>query len=214
LGGNWQDELTEYLGNEWTRFKYEDRPIEKTESIGLLQFNVYHHTEGLERYSILPEDELLEVHLEAAYTSGAPMSSLLTTMRDSFSKLAETIVDSHPRAKAVVGTSWLVSHPMAKRFGFQKVEDREVSQNRPSTWFQMIDKDGQINASRLKEMLETGELPYKASFGLIPTEDFLRRYLPPERRGKIVLEELNPEWWSVDVKSRLRAPRCVTIGQN
>ncbi len=194
MGGNWQDELMEYLGNEWIRFKWEDQPIEKPEAIGLLHFNTIHQEEGLEHYGIVREDELLEIHLEEAYASGVPTSSLLATLRDSFSKLAVTLIDRYPRAKAVVGTSWLISHPLAKKIGFQKVEERDVPQNRPNTWFQMIDKDGQINAKRLKEMLEAGELPYKAAFGLIPIEDFLRRYLPPERRGKIVLEVLNPEW--------------------
>ena len=78
------------------------------------------------------------------------------------------------------------------RLGFIKIEDSDVEQNDNSTWNQFIDKDGQINNKRFNEFTETGKLPFKSIRAYIPVEEFLKRYLPANRRGeKIILKEID-----------------------
>lgn len=107
--------------------------------------------------------------------------------------MAEHIIDKEPETTAVIGKSWLLDTPLAGRLGFQQVEDNETKQNDFSTWLQFIDKNGEINQKRFNQFLKTEELPYKSTKAYMLIEDFLRRYLPENRRGKVILKEVNSE---------------------
>lgn len=114
-------------------------------------------------------------------------------MKQELSKVAEQIIDEFPQCAAVVGSSWLMDTPIAKRLGFTPIPEFKTPMNVYNAWLQLIDKNGQIDQNRLKKLMETGELPYRNTVGYIKTEDFLRSYLPKERRGVITLKEKNSE---------------------
>jgi hypothetical protein len=87
--------------------------------------------------------------------------------------------------------SWLLDTPLASRLGFQRIEDNETKQNNFSTWLQFIDKNGEIDSKRFNQFLKTEELPYKSVKAIMLVEDFLKKYLPENRRGKVILKEVN-----------------------
>jgi hypothetical protein len=79
-----------------------------------------------------------------------------------------------------------------EKMGFTR-KDEQLNENDFSTWFQFLNQGGQIDMRRVQKMLETGELPYHNTAGFISTEDFLKRYLPENRRGELTLKKINPE---------------------
>lgn len=107
--------------------------------------------------------------------------------------VAEHILDKEPETAAVIGKSWLLNTPLASRLGFKKIEDDTTKENDFSTWLQFINKNGQIDQKRFGEFLKTGEIPYKSTKAYMPTEEFLKRYLPQNRRGKAILKEVNAD---------------------
>lgn len=196
-GEGWETRILERLravkeayGPEPERGEIEQIP---SENFGLLKFNMKEQ-KGLEAYGIGTGDPCLEVHVERAFMKqGAKVAP--KALKESFSRLAEAIVDQYPHAKAIVGYSWLLDTPLAKRLGFTVPEDVESPQVGMSVWYQFIDKNGQVDAKKVQELFEKGEPPHRARLGFIPAEEFLRRYLPAERRGReVVLKDVTPEW--------------------
>jgi hypothetical protein len=110
----------------------------------------------------------------------------------SLEKIACEIVDKYQYIKAIIGKSWLIDSPIGKRVGFTKYDQDSTLRN-GGFWGQFINEKGQINKERIKKFLETGEADYYVSMGFIKTEDFLRKYLPKDRRGWIKLENRTKE---------------------
>lgn len=176
--------------------KKKDKPISDTQerTIGPIRYNISDNREtNLEEYGIKKSDECLEIHVEALFKE-AEKELNPENLQSWFGKLAEEIIDKYPRVKFIIGTSWLIDTPIAKRLGFQ-ITDKKFSHRSHSTWLQFIDQNGQINQKRLKKLLETGDFLYKVRFGFIRVEDFLQKFLPADRRGQeIVLKEISEEW--------------------
>lgn len=147
---------------------------------------------GIEQFGFSPTDELMEIHIESAFKLDDQTVGI-DRMKQELGRVAERIVDEFPQCAAVVGSSWLMDTPIAKRLGFTTLPEMKMPMNVYNTWLQMIDKNGQIDQKRLKKLMETGELPYRNTVGYIKTEDFLRIYLPKEKRGVITLKEKNAE---------------------
>lgn len=112
-----------------------------------------------------------------------------------FGRVADRIVDRDRSAKAVIGCSWLMDTPIAKRLGFIQVPEAEMPVNDFSTWLQFVNEDGQIHQERLHHMLETGALPFRSRLAYMPTEKFLEKYLSEERKqeGPIELDEVDDQ---------------------
>lgn len=146
----------------------------------------------LEKFGFSKTDHFVEVHVEDFYNTGEKNLGP-ELIKSDLGVVAEYIIDKEPEAVAVIGKSWLLSTPLANRLGFEKIEDDATKQNDFSTWLQFIDKNGQINQKRFNEFLKTGELPYKSVKAYIPTEEFLKKYLPENRRGKVILKEINKD---------------------
>lgn len=193
---DWHTQILQLLEATKTSFKKQDRPISNSQDriIGPIRYNISDNREtNLEEYGIKKSDECLEIHVEEFFKK-AEIELNPKNLHQWFAKLAEEIIDKYPRVKFITGTSWLIDTPIAKRLGFQ-ITDKKFTHHRQATWLQFIDQNGQINQSRLKKLLETGEFPYKVRFGLIRVEDFLQKFLPADRRGQeIVLKEINEEW--------------------
>lgn len=140
----------------------------------------------------IPQSALLmEIHLDSAYEKPEINIGLATIKKD-LSKLAEYIIDNIPETEAVVGTSWLID-AIGEKFGFTKIKNTEPTESDFSSWLQFINKDGGIDLKRAEQMLQTGKLPFSSTSGYIKIEDFLKRYLPENRRGEIKLRPIDPE---------------------
>ncbi len=138
-------------------------------------------------------DKLIEVHIDDFYTTDNKFLGPELINND-LSKIAERIIDFAPEVSAVVGRSWLLDSPLSKKIGFQVLEnDEDFSPNDFSTWLQFIDKDGNISQKRLEDFIKNKKIPYKSIVAYIPVEDFLKGYLPEDRRGKIALKKINKE---------------------
>jgi hypothetical protein len=112
----------------------------------------------------------------------------------SLEKLALKIVDEFPETKVIIGQSWLLDTPIAERIGFKIYRKKDSIGQGPSFWSQFINSKGQLDSKRVNKFLETGIPPYRVAIGFIKTEDFLRKYLPKERKGKILLKEIDPNF--------------------
>jgi len=196
-----KDSIRRYLDVE----NLKEVDYEKLGETKLLGFNeivnAEHDNNGrykdLDKNGFSKSDQFVEVHVEDFYDTGEKNLGP-ELIRNDFGAVAEYIVDKKPEAAAVVGKSWLLNTPIANRLGFNKIEGDTDKQNDFSAWLQFIDKNGQIDKKRFDEFLKTGELPFKSVIAYIPTEDFLKKYLPENRRGKVVLKEIDRsqgEFW-------------------
>ncbi len=192
---NWQQEIKKLIDeaeNQWPPLPTKEHEHDPNMSAGLIKYNPksdlpWAHTAGYSN-----EDEFIDVHFEPFFKSGkADLND--QDVFQSLSKLAEIIVDKYPQTRAVIGTSWLLSHPRTQILGFHPV-DSPIPQNGMHVWLQFMDRNGQINERRVKQLLEAGQMPYPAAAGYIPIEEFLEKFLPLERRGEIHLKEIGPEY--------------------
>lgn len=138
-------------------------------------------------------DKLTEIHVDNFFSSGN--NSLGSELiKNDLSVIATNIVNKYPQTAAVVGKSWLLDTSLGKALGFKTIKMEQENQfNDFSVWNQFMDKDGNINQSRLNKFMQDEKVPYKSVVAYIPVEDFLKRYLPKNKRGKIILKKINKE---------------------
>ncbi|MEI8270218.1 MAG: hypothetical protein WCG45_02520, partial [bacterium] len=169
-----------------------DNDIE--DRIGLIDFGMDSNLGNiLPGSGISDEDICMQIHFEDFFKQqNSDVKNLFSS--NSLEKLALEIVEKHPETKAVVGKSWLMDTAIAKRIGF-KVYNRnfDIKENIGSFWGQFVDSNGQIKNNDVLKFLETGEPHYKIAAGAIMVEDFLGKYLPEERKGRISLKEQTEE---------------------
>lgn len=127
-------------------------------------------------------DDFLEIHFPAQF-GGQKISP--ETITESFACLAEKIINKYPETRAIVTVSWLLDHPKYK----QLFNMKEIGES-GSNWGQLIGSNGQIKQARVKELFSTGKMPYRNLIGYVPAEEFLREYLPAERRDKIKFKKI------------------------
>lgn len=198
-----KESVKKYLGVE--DFKKFERNTKDSDT-KVLNFNKINNIEkdaekkykDLDKIGFSKSDHFVEVHMEDFYNTGEKNLGSELIIND-LGVVAEHIIDKEPEVAAVIGKSWLLSTPLAKRLGFKLIEADVSKQNDFSTWLQFIDKNGQIDQKRFGEFLKTGEIPYKSTKAYIPTGEFLKKYLPENRRGKVILKEINKdrkEFWS------------------
>ncbi|MCX6792838.1 MAG: hypothetical protein NTY12_02335 [Candidatus Falkowbacteria bacterium] len=132
------------------------------------------------------KDEFIEIVIPDVFASGEKFSkeSILNSLRET----ANSIIDKHPNVAAVIGNSWLLSSPSAKKIIPFKILETDNFTN----WSQLVDKDGNIHKERFNDFISSGKLPYNSLFGYMPSEEFVRRF--SDRKGKINLKEINPVW--------------------
>lgn len=171
-----------------------------------IETDVEERYKNLEDFGFSKSDHFVEIHVEDFYNTGEKNLGP-ELIKNDLGMVAEYIVDKEPEAAAVIGKSWLLDTPLANRLGFKKIEDNTIKQNDFSTWLQFIDKNGQIDQKRFNEFLKTGELSYKSIKAYMSTEEFLKRYLPENRRGKIMLKEINNDrkdfWFKMQNEAQL-----------
>lgn len=185
-GGDWKKRLLEVVPIE---FSNNER---KKDRIGLFTYNP-NRARNQEVGGVVPGDPLFELHVEPAYNH--PDETLSPeSIKKALAQIAVAIVDRFPDTKAVYGKSWLMSHPLAKRLGFMTMNEQMDDNVSSSFWQQFVDKDGKIDQKRADELLRTGQAPFEVKKAMIPIDDFLKKYLPQERRGDLALKEQIPGW--------------------
>jgi hypothetical protein len=144
---------------------------------------------------IQKDDFCMSIHLESLFKKTLTGETNNIFSSQSLEKLALEIVDHFPETRAIVGRSWLMDTPIAKRIGFTVYKNEyDLYENNPSFWGQFLNSTGQVDAERLAQFLETGKPSYVVSTGVITVEDFLRKYLPKERKGEIILKEVDRQF--------------------
>jgi hypothetical protein len=164
---------------------------------GLLTFDPdvgYKELFRIEAEDITNDDYGISIHLDPLFKTNLKETNKNLFSSHSLENLSEQIIDKYPETKAIFARSWIMDTPIAKRIGFtiypsQKDEDYTS----PAFWYQFINDKGQINIERVNKFIGTGVPPYKVKIGMIRTKDFLQKYLPKERRGKITLKEIDLE---------------------
>lgn len=217
-----KDSIKEYLGVENLK-KYEPKKSEfdtkivkfyDLDNIGAQGKENLHY---LEELGFSAFDDCIEIHVKEFFKTEENNFGPELVKAD-LGIIAEHIIDEVPTTAAIIGRSWLLDTPLADHLGFKKINDDEVNQNDFATWLQFIDKDGQINKKRFNEFLATGELPYKNVKGIISTEEFLERYLPENRRGKVVIKEIDKEkekfWLELQNGKKLLAKEWGSLLEN
>lgn len=188
------DKVLDYINAKYNEY-YEKENSEHDNHVGLISYgkkvNPVGELKQLENIGLKPEDEYLSIHFTAAFKNDKEPGS--GDIKKWLSELAEIIIDKFPETKAVVGISWLFDHPIMKRFGFKIADEKTSGEN----WQQITDKEGQIDTKRLEYAIKNGRLPFRNLTGYILIEDFLKKYLPENRKGEIVLKEVNPEYFNI-----------------
>jgi len=167
-----------------------DHSAEKENRTGIIKYNLDKGTQDFEKFGIGTLEPYVEIHFDEAYRQKGDARSL--NLKKSLEELARKIVEKHPEAKYIVGRSWILDHKIADRMGFKIVEKTD-SLDHFSTWWQLMDKNGQIDQRRLERFAKEGKLHFQVALGIIAVEDFLNRYLPDEMRGKVKLKEMKKE---------------------
>ncbi|MFA5841313.1 MAG: hypothetical protein WC847_03535 [Candidatus Paceibacterota bacterium] len=137
-------------------------------------------------------DTCISIHLnEPIYKKTLQNSNADISLSRSLEDLAVQIVTKYPETRAIVAESWIVDTVIAKKIGL-KIYAKEKYSTSLSFWGQFINSNGQIDDARVKSFLETGRAPYEIALGAMSVEDFLRKYLPENMKGKILLKEVKP----------------------
>lgn len=188
----WQEEISQLIIKIEKEFKIPQEVLGEfyqRKKVGLFEYEAIESAkEKLNRFGFSDLSKFVQIHFPDFYkTSGKNITPM--QIRQSLEDLAVIIINRFPEAEGVVGKSWLMDSALAEKLGF-KILEKKKRLNDTSTWGQLKDKKGQINRVVLEKILETNELPYKVTLGIIGIEDFLREYLPQNKRGKITLKRL------------------------
>jgi hypothetical protein len=188
------NEILNYINGKYSEYPQESESIKDTNHVGLIKYeeriSPLSDKAELKDIGLNKDDDYLGIHLAPAYVSNSELNP--NDIKKWLSELAEVVIDKFPETRVIVGTSWLFDHPIMKRLGFKIVNEQK--DNGINNWAQLINKDGQIDTKRFEDAIKKGELPYKNLTGYIFTEDFLKKYLPEERRGEIILKEVDQEY--------------------
>lgn len=141
-------------------------------------------------------DQFIMLHLDSAFKN----ENGIGDARKWLGELAEIIIDKYPQIKAVIGSSWLFDHRSIQRLlGFKNLYD-----NGEINWNQFIDKDGQIKKDLVKNLFKDKKPPFKNIVAYGDILSFLNKFLPEEKRGEIILKDINPEWEKIYSKEKFQ----------
>ena len=202
------DKVLDYIDLQFNEY-YQKKDSEYDNHVGLIGYgktvSPVSWSRQLENVGLRPDDDYLMIHLASAFKNNSELGS--RDIKKWLSELAEIIIDKFPEAKAIVGISWLFDHPIMKRFGFKVVDEKTNGEN----WNQIINKDGQIDIGRLEYAIKNGRLPFRNLMGYILIEDFLKKYLPENRKGEIILKEVDLEHLEFKRKIQDEVTRFVKV---
>ena len=107
--------------------------------------------------------------------------------------LAEQIATDTNTIRYVLGRSWMIDTPIARKIGFH-TDSRNGKMFDLGFTSQFVDQNGQIDKSRVEYLLNHGIPPYVVSNGYIHVEEFLKKHLPEKLKQGVVLKKENPSF--------------------
>lgn len=137
--------------------------------------------------SVLDNEAYMSIHLPDFFAQNFETNDKNIFSDGSMAKLAIKIIEDYPETKGIMAKSWIIDTAIGRKLGF-KVYKKQKYQDSPAFWGQFQDSKGQINQGKIKKFLETGVAEYEVATGIIDIKEFLSKYLPPERKGKITLK--------------------------
>ena len=143
-------------------------------------------------YDFDKNDHFLQLHLRPLFTLQYGKQEENIFSSNSLKELAVNIIDKYPETKGIVGQSWIMDTSIAQRVGFKILKKENICPHH--FWGQFQDANGQLVQSRVNQLMETGQPPFKIATGIVDTIDFLKMYLPQERKGEVTLKERNPDF--------------------
>lgn len=162
---------------------------------GLINFNLTKTLGGYESFGLKEKDDCISIHFENLFDQKNKKENIVNIFSgESLSQLAVLIAEEFPQVRAILAESWIVGSPIGKRIGFtilEEYKDQVVGGGR--FWGQFFNENGSIKKDEMRRFLETGIPKYYLTEGFIKTEDFLKKYLPKEKRGFIKLKEKTEE---------------------
>jgi len=166
----------------------------------------------LSTHGLNPEDEYISLHLEpvAKQKSQDPEGVENLFSKNSLAKIAVDIVENDPATRAVVGESWLLDTPVGQRVGFH-LSERMPLNGSLGTWYQFLDKEGNLKEDEVQTFFETGKPRFYERQGYLLTEEFLKKYLPKEKRGIVTLKKVNPDFAPMLEIEKLRIDAIVSV---
>ena len=142
-------------------------------------------------------DDYINIHFKSLFEQKMKDPSVnINQMHESLSLLADRIIDEYPQTKAIIGRSWIMDSVVGKRLKFKIFDKHEGSVFSSSGfWGQFIDENGYIKKDEMNEFLSTGEAKFYPTEALMIIEDFLKEYLPENRKinGYVKLMEYTDE---------------------
>lgn len=149
----------------------------KKDQSGFLNYDIGNKVPELEKLGY-DEETLLELQIDMLFDDKKQFNK--DKIMEYLSKLACDIVDKYPQCKIIYGRSWLFDRPeMDKSIkGLHFLDDKGKI-----NLMQFINKDNQINLKRLEYLIKNGEPEFKDLLCYIEVEDFLRMFLPKEKRS-------------------------------
>ncbi len=150
---------------------------------GVLRYSVGAGHSGLEDYGISIDDECIKTHLDPLFKQeeipeGKKLSDLY---KEAYKIIAREVKEKYPNAKALASQSWLFDTALAKEVGLHIYpSSNENSFRGTAFWGQFINREGQVNEERVRQLLETGKPPFRVKSGYIPIEEFFKKYLEQE----------------------------------
>lgn len=140
-----------------------------------------------------PFEDVINIHLEELNQQKNKDGTIKNIYSgESLSKLAEKIISECPQVKAVVAESWIVDSPIGRRIGLEVDSKSKDTSAGIGFWGQFINEKGEIKEEKINKFIETGIPDYYYTKGHIKVEDFLRKYLPKEKRGTVKLKDISP----------------------
>ncbi|HUC88771.1 MAG TPA: hypothetical protein VMR49_01940 [Candidatus Paceibacterota bacterium] len=187
------DQNLEKLGHKQEKLNNDSEIDKEGKRFGLIHVDLVSDA-NLEEFGIKNGDECLSIHFKDLFNQKNKDQSINNIFSsNSLSKLAVGIIEEYPQVKAIIARSWLVDSPIGKRIGFNIFKKHKKIMNGMGFWGQFVNENGQVDKKRMQEFLKTGVPQYLPSEGFIKTEDFLKKYLPKDKRGVIKLKELTEE---------------------
>ncbi len=145
---------------------------------GLIGYAVFNGKLFPDFPQISAEDEVVEIHVTplAEQVENDEISAVNIFSQDSFRELATSIKENSPNAKYIIGRSWLMDTPIARRVGFSVADDSDAYPSGLMFWGQFIDQKGNVKEKEYADFLETGVAPHQVKLGYIKVADFLKKY--------------------------------------
>lgn len=151
---------------------------------GVLRYSVDSGFGGLEDIKITPDDVCVKTHLDSIskqedVPEGKSLSELYEdAYRQLAVQLAKKYTDPVTEVKAIISESWLFNTNLPKKIPVIHTysSNSENFFRGTAFWGQFLNKEGGINEERAKQLLETGQPPFKVKSMYIPMNEFMERY--------------------------------------